>query len=323
MQLRGQEAVFEGGGVYRYNPTSFAREGIVWDVINLVIGLPLFALGAFAALRNSIRGRLLLGGMLAYFWYVYLGSSLMYAFNDLFLVYVAIFALSSIAFVQNVAGIDVPGLAGFLGARFPRRTFIAYTLAFSALLLVMWVGRIAEVIRTWVFPPEYAGITTLGSQALDLGLVVPLGIATGVLLWKRSPWGYYLASVAVTFGFMMSIAIPGWIGRGQLRSWNFRPSALLPLIRLVFSIRGRFLHCSNGSHRPAAFQEGGKRTDILVGERCKLDRSQVAPLPIVRSNDDPVAAHRVRAGLRRHGQHQRDFGFRFKALVGHAKQAGA
>jgi len=53
--VRGEQAVFQGSGLYRYDPASFAREGVVWDVINLFIGLPLFALAIFLNQRNTLR----------------------------------------------------------------------------------------------------------------------------------------------------------------------------------------------------------------------------------------------------------------------------
>src|SRR5512145_2401075 len=62
--VRGESAVYQGSGLYRYDPAWFALEGIVWDVINLVIGLPLFAIAIYQSQRNSLRGRLLLGGLL-------------------------------------------------------------------------------------------------------------------------------------------------------------------------------------------------------------------------------------------------------------------
>lgn len=67
-------------------------------VINLSIGLPLFAVAIYLSQRNSMRGRLLLGGLLFYFFYVYAMAMTGHAFNRLFLVYVAIFALSAVAF---------------------------------------------------------------------------------------------------------------------------------------------------------------------------------------------------------------------------------
>ena len=55
------------------------------------------------------------------------------------------------------------------------------------------------------------GLSTLDSQALDLGLIVPLSLAAAFLLWRRSPWGYLLTGIGITHGLMMFISIPTWI----------------------------------------------------------------------------------------------------------------
>jgi len=239
--VRGQEAVFQGSGLYRYDPVVVVREGVIWDVINLSIGLPLFAAAIVLALRNSLRGRLLLGGMLAYFFYVYLMYATMMAFNPLFLVYVAVFALSLVGFFLNMSRIDVAGLPARFSPRFPRSVFIVFSLALSVALLLLWIARIVPIMMSGQFPEELAGITTLETQALDLGLIVPLALCSAILLWRRSPWGYLLTSVAITFGFMMFVTIPAWIvvpliRDGQVNLIEGIPFALLCLIGLVLVV---------------------------------------------------------------------------------------
>jgi hypothetical protein len=209
--VRGEHAIFQGNGLYRYDPAWFAREGIVWDTINLFIGLPLFAVAIYLSQRNSLRGRLLLMGLLVYFVYVYLMFMTGVALNHLFLVYVAIFALSGVAFFLNLSGIDVARLPAQISARFPRRVFIGFTFLLSAVLVFLWLGRIVPIMVTDRFPPDLAGVSTLESQGLDLGMVVPLLLSTGILLWRRSQWGYLLAGISLTHGFMMFISIPAWI----------------------------------------------------------------------------------------------------------------
>jgi hypothetical protein len=209
--VRGQEAVYQGSGLYRYDPVVLVREGVIWDVINLFIGLPLLVFAVVLALRNSLRGKLLLGGLLAYFFYVYLMYATMMAFNPLFLVYVAIFAFSLVGFLLNMSGIEVSRLPSHFPPRFPRTAFIIFSLTLSVALVVLWIGRIIPIMRTGRFPEELAGIATLETQALDLGFIVPLALSSAVLLWRRSPWGYFSTSVAITFGFMMFITIPAWI----------------------------------------------------------------------------------------------------------------
>jgi hypothetical protein len=239
--VRGQPALYQGSGLYKYNPVSFAREGVVWDVIDLCIALPLFAVSSVASMKNSLRGRLFLGGLLAYFFYVYLSCAMMYAFNDLFLVYIAIFALSIVAFGMNAVKISVKDLPSRMRHRFPRRLYIWFSILLACALAVLWISRIISVMQTGLLPAEYAGLNTLGSQALDLGLIVPMAAATAMLLARRSAWGYYLCSLAITFGLMMFITIPAWvtvplIQDGKTSVFEAVPFFALSLIGIALAI---------------------------------------------------------------------------------------
>lgn len=209
---RGEHATLQGSGLYRYDPASVAREGIIWDALDLGLALPLLAVAIFLTQRGSLRGRLLLSGVLFYAVYKYMMYATMVAFNPLFLVYVAIFALSSVALFMTLEGIDVARLPSQISARFPRRLFIGFTFAMSGVLTLLWVGgRVLPYLQAGRFPDEFGGMTTLETQAFDLGMVVPLLLTTGILLWRRSAWGYLLAGISLTFGFIMSIVLPAWI----------------------------------------------------------------------------------------------------------------
>src|SRR5260370_23155877 len=61
--VRGEHATYQGSGLYHYDPASVAREGIVWDVIDLCLALPLFVVAIVLTWRGSLRGQLLPGGM--------------------------------------------------------------------------------------------------------------------------------------------------------------------------------------------------------------------------------------------------------------------
>ncbi len=244
--VRGEPAIFQGSGLYRYDPAAYVREGIIWDAINLFFGLPLFALAIVLSKRNSLRGRLLLGGFLFYFCYVYGTAMTGNAFNPLFLVYILIFALTGVAFFINLIGIDVKSLPGHVAGRFPRRLFIGFEFVAGAVLTVLWVGRIVSVMISNRFPDGYAGLSTLTSQAFDLGMIVPLAFAAGILLWWRSPWGYLLASVSLTHGLMMSVALPAFIvvpliQDGKTTLVEAIPFSLMSLMGLV--LVGVFYRC--------------------------------------------------------------------------------
>ncbi len=237
--VRGEQVVFQGSGLYHYDPAPFAREGVVWDVINLFIGLPLFAVAIYLNQRNSLRGRLLLGGLLFYFSYVYVLAMTGYSFNRLFLVYVAIFALSAVTFFINLHDIDVGRLPAQISPRFPHRLFIGFTFIMGALLVFLWLGRIIPIMVNDQFPPDMAGMTTPVSQGFDLGMVVPLLLSTGILLWRRSPWGYLLASISLSYGLLMCITLPAWIAVPLIQDGKINPIEAGPF--LVLSLVGLVL----------------------------------------------------------------------------------
>lgn len=230
LTVRGEQATIQGSGLYRYDPAEVAGEGIVWDAITLFIGVPLFALAIVSAARGRLRGQLLLGGLLFYFFYMYLMYATMVAFNPLFLVYVAIFASSLIGFLANLKEIDVAGLPAHISERFPRRLLAAYSMMMGLMVLLLWMRLILSIMNAGKFPPQFAGMTTLQTQALDLGLVVPLMISTAVLLWRRSPWGYLLAGLSVSFSLMMCIVLPAWIVVPLLRQGNIDPVEAVPFL---------------------------------------------------------------------------------------------
>ena len=237
--VRGDDAIFQGSGLYRYDPATLAREAIIWDVINLVIGLPLLALGIYLGGRDSLRGRMLLSGLMSYFFYVYLMYATMMAFNPLFLVYVLIFGLCAIAFVINLSVIDIASLPTQIGERFPRRLYAGYMLVVAVMMTFLWLGRVIPITLTNSLPTELAGFSTLEAQALDLGFIVPLNLVAAILLRRGSPWGYILAGIGSTHGLMMFLSIPTWIIVPLVEGGEFNPIESIPF--LVMSVSGILL----------------------------------------------------------------------------------
>src|SRR5687767_5503167 len=94
---RGEVVTLRGQGLYRYDTISMAAQEQAADLITLVLALPLLLVSTSLAFRGSLRGRLLLAGTLGYFLYTYASMAFLASYNELFLVYVALFALSLLA----------------------------------------------------------------------------------------------------------------------------------------------------------------------------------------------------------------------------------
>jgi hypothetical protein len=205
---RGEAVTILGRGIYRYDTVSTAAQEQATDLVTLVLALPLLGASTWLALRGSLRGQLLQTGTLGYMLYTYMSMSFLTAYNELFLIYVALFSLSLFAFILSMLGYDLGALPGRFSERLPRRAVAGVLFAAGGFLVLAWLGRIAPTLTQGQLPP-LENTTTLVIQAMDLGLIAPLCFLGGALLLRRSPWGYLLAPVAamkmLTLGAAVSV----------------------------------------------------------------------------------------------------------------------
>lgn len=206
--LRGDTVMIHGRGLYHYDSVSGAAQLIGNDVVTLVLGLPLLLCSILLAARGSLRGRLLLSGTLGFFLYTYASLAFLTAYNQLFLVYVALFSLSLFDFVLSLTSIDLNSLPAAFSERLPRKTIAAFFFILGVMLLFLWLGGIIiPSLLTGEAPSGLDSYTTLVIQALDLGVIVPASFLAGALLLKRKPFGYLLSTVVLIKGFTMSAAL--------------------------------------------------------------------------------------------------------------------
>ena len=236
---RGEDVMIAGRGLYRFDTVSSAAQEQASDAVTLMIGVPLLAVSTWLAHRGSLRGKLLLTGTLGYFLYTYLQMSVNTAYNPLFLVYVAIMALSLYAFALAMLDIDVPSLPGHFSDRLPRRAIAGVLFAVGAFLLLAWLGRIVPTLTSRTVALE--NTTTMVIQAMDLGLIVPLAFLSGALLLRRHAWGYLLASVAVMKMLTMGASVSAMGINMALSGVEISPVELgifpsLTLLNLVMAV---------------------------------------------------------------------------------------
>ncbi|MCL4869790.1 MAG: hypothetical protein KJ063_12555 [Anaerolineae bacterium] len=203
---RGETVMINGHGLYYYDTVSTAAQMQGNDLITLVVGLPLLAISTWLAFRGSLRGRLLLIGTLGFFLYTYMSMSMLTAYNALFLVYVALFTLSLYAFILSLMAIDVASLPQHFSPHLPHGWIAGVLFAVGGFLILAWLGRIGSPLLQGQ-TPALENTTTLVIQAMDLALIAPLAILAGILLLRRTAWGYLLASIAVLKGLTMALGV--------------------------------------------------------------------------------------------------------------------
>ncbi|MDP2234478.1 MAG: hypothetical protein Q8K89_12635 [Actinomycetota bacterium] len=205
--IRGEQFEFATTGVYAYNAERIVAEGVGWDVVTLLFAAPALLLAVPSIARGSLRGRLFALGILSYFVYQYLMYAVFWALGPLFGLFVVVYSSAAIAIVWIVSGIDVATLPSQVSNRFPRKGMAVFCGLICLALLGMWVPRIATGMSGDMAGAGLFGMPTLTVQAMDLGMIVPLAVATGVFVWKARPWGYLLATVLAVKGVTMAGAI--------------------------------------------------------------------------------------------------------------------
>lgn len=207
---RGETVMINGHGLYYYDTVSSAAQQQGNDIVTLFVALPMLAVSTWLAFHGSLRGRLLLTGTIGFFLYTYLSMCMLTAFNALFLVYVAIFGLSLYAFILCMMSFDLETLPRHFSDRLPRGWIAALLFVIGAFLTLSWLGRVLSPLVQNT-PPLLDNSTTMVIQAMDLSLIVPLAILSGILLLRRSAWGYLLTSVFVLKAIALGLAVSAMV----------------------------------------------------------------------------------------------------------------
>lgn len=215
-------------GQYR-DPEWIRMTWIGNDWITLVVAVPLLIAGLMLMRRGSIRGVLLWLGLLGYGLYNYAFYLVGAALNAFFPLYITSFLLAVVALILALARLPVAEAAGWFTPGTPVRLVGGYLAAVALGLTFIWMMAWAAYVFDGQPPPGGPEAFQIVA-ALDITLMVPPLAAGGVLLWRRRPWGYVIASIAGIQGtlylFILGVNAAVGIARGleqapgQLPIWG-------------------------------------------------------------------------------------------------------
>jgi hypothetical protein len=194
-------------GVYRYSLRSLVTGGAPWDVVWLGVAIPALAVALGLHMRGSPRGTLVFVGTLASFLYKYLLWTFDWAYNPLYLIYVALFSLSLWTLVLVLSSLDGEQIRTVIGRRFPVRTVATFSFAVGGLLFLKCLSEIVPTIASNRLPAAATGYYTLVDQALDLGVLTPFCVMTGILLLKRESLGYVFSTCALMLSLTIGLSV--------------------------------------------------------------------------------------------------------------------
>jgi hypothetical protein len=228
---RGQPVdIYGGQGPYRNDSVAKAVTFRGFDWANVFVLLPSAFVGLLLYRRGRLRGQLILAATFTYLAYNYLIGVMGNAFNGLFLVWTALFSTGAFGAALTFSDIDASALPERLAAGFPRRSLAVYMVVLGVVLLFQYLEQVLTAYATSRPPSALESYTTLELAALELGIMVPLHIVGGVLLWRRHGLGFLVATPLAFTAAMTFIALS--VGQ-VLRYLSFGNSSIAGIVQMV------------------------------------------------------------------------------------------
>ena len=233
--LGGQNVEIYGGeGLYQNDSVVKAVTFIGFNWANLLVVLPVLILAVALYWRGQFRGQILLGAIFTYFAYNYLIGVMGNAFNGMFLVWTGLFSAGLFGLALVLTDINLLALPEKLKPDFPRKSLAIYAFILGLFLPVLYLIDIIGAYASAKPPATLETYTTLELAALEIGLMAPLHLVAGRLLWQRNAWGYILVSLLAFVASMTFISLS--IAYGLLYL-SFQRSSLVDVIRfIVFAV---------------------------------------------------------------------------------------
>jgi len=184
------------------------------ELVSLVVAVPLLAGALIAVRRGSTRAQAVWIGMLLYAAYNYAYAGFGTTFNDAFLIHIGAFSASVLALACAIPALDHARIEeAFRNVRAAK--------AVGAFLVIVGVGQgllwLFILVRNAITGEVLHDIPVSGQHlvfALDLALLVPSLILSGVLLARRRPFGFLFGTAMAVMGavYQVNLMMAGVFG---------------------------------------------------------------------------------------------------------------
>jgi hypothetical protein len=165
-----------------------------------------------------------------------------YAYNNLFLIYLAQFSASLFAFVLAFTSFDLQALPAYFSDRLPRRGIAGFLFAVGVSLILVW--GVLDILPALLEgkAPALTGHTTLPTHAMDMGIIAPVAILGGALLLRRAPLGYLLAITLLVVSSVLGAGIMA-LSAAQLLAGALTPAETILFVMpfVILTVAGIWL----------------------------------------------------------------------------------
>ena len=199
-------------GTYERDAASMAAQGVGQDLVDLFLVVPLLLVSFNFLARKSRVATLIFGGVLFYILYSFIIYCFGVHFNRLFLLYCATLGLSFYAFILFMMDIRKLDVSSWFD-RAPVKLVSIYLIIVAVIFYALWLKSIVPALIHNTIPVEVAdyGLLVNPVHVIDLAFALPGLIIGAVLLRKKQNLGFVIASLALVFMIILTIALAGMV----------------------------------------------------------------------------------------------------------------
>lgn len=238
---------------YAQDADYFATQGIAQDYISLFVTVPVLLISFFFALKGSKRALLVWLGMLLYTLYSYILYAFFVSFNRHFLVYSATLTLSLYAFIGTLSTMDKAAVMEAVlknrknPERFKRTTAIVLFVV-AAIFYMLWLSEVIPALTGGYTPQSIIdnGLPTNPVHVLDLSILLPGLILTGVMILRGKPLGFVLAPTFFGYAAMLGLAIIAMVILTLLEGYPLEIPPVVIFTTLTVVMTGLLINFTKG-----------------------------------------------------------------------------
>ncbi len=213
---RGASVTLYGEGLYAADTVLVGAGNRGQDMAILLVEVPVLILAVlWFRRRGGPLPTAVLAGVLSFFAYFYASMVFATAQNRLFPLYVGAAASAAFALVVVARRADVAMASAALPDRPGHRALGVYLASVAAALTAAWLPQMTTTAVRGDVAAVVGPYTSAVTEALDLGVVVPVVVLAAVLVFRGHPGGRGLALVLLVLNVCIGVVLIGQ-GASQL-----------------------------------------------------------------------------------------------------------
>jgi len=197
---------------YSRDSASMAAQGAGQDLVDLFAGVPLLLISFFYAARGNRIFTLIYGGTLFYILYSFIIYCFGIYFNPYFLFYCLTLSLSLYAFILLFSGLREEQVEGWF-QKAPVKTVSVYLFVVALIFYFLWLKSLVPALLHHEVPKEISDYNLLVNpvHVIDLVFALPGLIIGAVLIRRKLGVGYIIASFALVFMVLLTLALAAMV----------------------------------------------------------------------------------------------------------------